>query len=96
LAEGPELVLSVSWPGRLLGEESARALVEGWAAMLSGLVAHVEESGGGGFTPSDFPLVVLDQGQVEEAEAAVAGLVEVLPVSPLQEGLLFHSLFDQG
>ncbi|MGP2443126.1 hypothetical protein, partial [Streptomyces sp. JW3] len=26
LAEGPELVLSVSWPGRLLGEESARAL----------------------------------------------------------------------
>ncbi|MGP2443072.1 condensation domain-containing protein, partial [Streptomyces sp. JW3] len=26
----------------------------------------------------------------------VAGLVEVLPVSPLQEGLLFHSLFDQG
>ncbi|WP_280883180.1 non-ribosomal peptide synthetase, partial [Streptomyces pseudovenezuelae] len=94
LAEGPELVLSVSWPEALLREESARSLVEGWAGMLAGLVAHVEGSGGG-FTPSDFPLVALDQAQVDEVEAGVAGLVEVLPVSPLQEGLLFHSLFDQ-
>ncbi|MCZ9338693.1 hypothetical protein NGM37_12990, partial [Streptomyces sp. TRM76130] len=62
-AGGPELVLSVSWPERLLEEDAARALVEGWSGMLAGLVAHVEWAGGGGFTPSDFPLVALEQAQ---------------------------------
>ncbi|MQS37970.1 non-ribosomal peptide synthetase, partial [Streptomyces katsurahamanus] len=63
--------------------------------MLAGLVAHVSGAGGGGYTPSDFPLVALDQSRVEELEAEVPGLVDVLPVSPLQEGLLFHALFDE-
>ncbi|MEV2250525.1 non-ribosomal peptide synthase/polyketide synthase [Streptomyces sp. NPDC050147] len=94
LADGPELTLTLAWPERLLDAEAARALVDGWAEMLAGLEAHVA-SGGGGRTPSDFPLVVLGQSQVEGLEAAVPGLVEVLPVSPLQEGLLFHALFDQ-
>ncbi|MFG2502285.1 amino acid adenylation domain-containing protein [Streptomyces sp. NPDC048441] len=94
LAEGPELTLTLAWPGRLLGVEAAQSLVDGWVEMLAGFEAHVA-SGGGGHTPSDFPLVALGQSQVEELEAAVSGLVEVLPVSPLQEGLLFHALFDQ-
>ncbi|WP_194292382.1 condensation domain-containing protein, partial [Streptomyces jumonjinensis] len=37
----------------------------------------------------------MDQSRVEELEAEVPGLVDVLPVSPLQEGLLFHALFDE-
>ncbi|MEV0642655.1 amino acid adenylation domain-containing protein, partial [Streptomyces sp. NPDC050619] len=69
LAEGPELTLVLAWPERLLGVEAARALVDGWAEMLAGLEAHVA-AGGGGFTPSDFPLVALGQSQVEELEAA--------------------------
>ncbi|WP_228386997.1 condensation domain-containing protein, partial [Streptomyces katsurahamanus] len=93
-AEGPELTLTVAWPEALLDESGARALLDGWAAMLAGLVAHVSGAGGG-YTPSDFPLVALDQSRVEELEAEVPGLVDVLPVSPLQEGLLFHALFDE-
>ncbi|MFE0138468.1 condensation domain-containing protein, partial [Streptomyces sp. NPDC059037] len=95
LAEGPELTLTLAWPERLLDSGAAQSLVDGWAEMLAGLEAHVA-SGGGGHTPSDFPLVALRQSQVEELEAAARGLVEVLPVSPLQEGLLFHALFDEG
>ncbi|MFE0138579.1 condensation domain-containing protein, partial [Streptomyces sp. NPDC059037] len=94
LAEGPELTLTLAWPERLLDAGAAQALVDGWAAALADMAAYVA-SGGGGHTPSDFPLVVLGQSQVEELEAAAPGLVEVLPVSPLQEGLLFHALFDQ-
>ena len=45
--------------------------------------------------PSDLPLVSLDQGQIEELEAGTAGgLAEVWPLPPLQEGLLFHALYD--
>ncbi|NGN66162.1 amino acid adenylation domain-containing protein, partial [Streptomyces sp. A7024] len=96
LADGPQLTLSLAWPGELLDESVARNLLDGWAAMLSGLAGHAAGPGGGGHTPSDFPLVVLDQPQIEELEAAVAGgLADVLPVTPLQEGLLFHALFDE-
>ncbi|MDN3356470.1 non-ribosomal peptide synthetase [Actinomadura sp. DC4] len=90
-ADGPELSLSLSWPGELFEEVSARALGEAWAAMLAGLAVH----GGGGFTPSDFPLVALEQAQVEELESAQAGLAEIWPLSPLQEGLLFHAVYDE-
>ncbi|WP_051800735.1 non-ribosomal peptide synthetase [Streptomyces sp. NRRL F-525] len=94
LADGPVLELRLAYPERLLGAERARGLVEAWAGTLAGLVADVR-AGAGGYSPSDFPLVALDQAGVEEVEAAVPGLVDVLPVAPLQEGLLFHSLFDE-
>ncbi|MFI7498084.1 amino acid adenylation domain-containing protein [Streptomyces sp. NPDC049687] len=94
-AGGPVLELVLAWPERLLGEGRARELLEAWAGALADLVADVGR-GAGGHSPSDFPLVALDLAGVEEIEAAVAGLVEVLPVAPLQEGLLFHSLFDES
>ncbi|MER7923552.1 non-ribosomal peptide synthase/polyketide synthase [Streptomyces sp. NPDC096057] len=94
LADGPVLELRLAYPERLLSADRARELVEAWVDSLTGLVADVR-AGAGGYSPSDFPLVVLDQVGVEEVEAAVPGLVEVLPVAPLQEGLLFHSLFDE-
>ncbi|MFJ2652077.1 amino acid adenylation domain-containing protein, partial [Streptomyces sp. NPDC087420] len=94
-ADGPELTLTVAAPGRLLDEAAARALAEGWAAMLAGLAAHVTRFSGGGRTPSDFPLVALEQHQVEALESAVDGLVDVWPLAPLQEGLLFHALYDE-
>ncbi|MFC5156642.1 amino acid adenylation domain-containing protein, partial [Streptomyces amakusaensis] len=94
-ADGPELLLSLAWPERLLDEPAARALAEGWAAMLAGLVDHASRPGAGGRTPSDFPLVALDQRQIEELETSVPALAEILPVTPLQEGLLFHALFDE-
>ncbi|MFD7256013.1 amino acid adenylation domain-containing protein, partial [Streptomyces sp. NPDC059895] len=93
-ADGPVLELKLAFPERLLGEGRARGLLEVWAGVLADLVAGVG-AGAGGYSPSDFPLVGLDQVGVEEIEAAVPGLVDVLPVAPLQEGLLFHSLFDE-
>ncbi|MFI2010253.1 condensation domain-containing protein, partial [Streptomyces jumonjinensis] len=92
---GPELTLTLVWPEGLLAEEAARSLADGWAAMLAGLVEHSTGAGAGGRTPSDLPLVSLDQSQIEELEAQVPDLTDVLPVTPLQEGLLFHALFDE-
>ncbi|MEV6350850.1 amino acid adenylation domain-containing protein, partial [Actinoplanes sp. NPDC051851] len=92
---GPRLTLTAAWPGDLLDADGVRALLDRWAAVLTGLARHAEQPGAGGHTPVDFPLIALDQELVEEAEARVPGLVEVLPTAPLQKGLLFHALFDQ-
>ncbi|WP_079143856.1 non-ribosomal peptide synthetase, partial [Streptomyces luteocolor] len=96
-AGGARLTLSLACPEHLLDETAARSLVEGWAEMLTGLAAHADDGAAGGFTPSDFPLVALTQQQVEKLENAAPGLADIWPLSPLQEGLLFHSMFaDQG
>ncbi|MHA4820199.1 amino acid adenylation domain-containing protein, partial [Streptomyces aculeolatus] len=58
-------------------------------------LAAVAESVGEAVGPPDLPLVDLAPEVLDELSAAVPGLVEVLPVSPLQEGLLFHAVYDE-
>jgi nonribosomal peptide synthetase CepB len=94
-AEGPELDLTVTWAGRILGEAEAESLGQAWLEMVTGLAAHVA-AGAGGHTPSDFPLISLTQRDVEEVEAAVGNLLDIWPFSPLQEGLLFHAVDERG
>jgi mycobactin peptide synthetase MbtF len=69
---GPELSISLMWPTGILDEFSAEVLGEAWLSMLAGLAAHTENPGAGGHTPSDFPLLDLAQGQIEELEAGFA------------------------
>ena len=55
---------------------------------------HAAKPGAGGHTPSDFPLVRLTQAEIDRLESDQAGIEEIWPLSPLQEGLLFHALYD--
>ncbi|WP_197043308.1 non-ribosomal peptide synthetase [Saccharothrix sp. NRRL B-16314] len=88
--DGPRLVADWSWPGELLTEDRARELAEAWFGALEAVVA----ADGGGFTPSDLPLLSLSQDEIDDLESDAPALTDVLPLSPLQEGLLFHALYD--
>ncbi|GII94614.1 non-ribosomal peptide synthetase [Sinosporangium siamense] len=95
-AGGPELSATWSWPAGVLGEDAVADLANMWIDALRGLVAHLAEPYAGGRTPSDFPLVTVGQAELDELEAAIGGpLADVLPVTPLQEGLFFHTLYDE-
>ncbi|WP_158642232.1 non-ribosomal peptide synthetase [Actinomadura sp. WAC 06369] len=94
LPGGPELVLRLSGPGARIARRTLDELAGRWAAMLGGLAAHAADPSAGGHTPSDFPLVNLDQDQVDELQNAAPSLTDVWPLSPLQEGLLFHAGYD--
>src|SRR6185437_10943570 len=91
---GATLTATWSWGANLLTEEIVRDLAERWFAALGALVRHVAHPGAGGRTPSDLPLVVLSQAEIERLESTYPQLEDVLPLSPLQEGLLFHALYD--
>ncbi|MEO3819106.1 amino acid adenylation domain-containing protein [Plantactinospora sp. B24E8] len=92
--DGPGLGVTWAWPATLLGEADVRELAKGWFTALDAIVRHAAAPGAGGHTPSDFPLVRLDQPQLDALAAAVPGLVEVLPLTPLQEGFYFHAVAD--
>src|SRR5205085_2542441 len=50
------------------------------------------------YTPSDFPLVNLNEQQLAQIQRTAAQIEDIYPLSPMQEGMLFHSLYtpDSG
>ncbi|HWN42377.1 MAG TPA: amino acid adenylation domain-containing protein, partial [Thermoanaerobaculia bacterium] len=60
---------------------------------LESLVAACRR-GEGAYAPCDFPLVKLDQGTVERLAGIYGGIQDVMPLSPLQQGMLFHSIYE--
>ena len=95
-ADGSTLVANWSWARSLISDEEVEALARGWFAALEALVVHAAMPGAGGRSPSDVPLVGLRQGEIEHLEGRYREIEDILPLSPLQEGLLFHALYDAG
>ncbi|MGA5896017.1 amino acid adenylation domain-containing protein [Streptomyces venetus] len=83
-----ELVTTISWPDGMFTDEDIAALAGYFREALTGLAALDR----GGHSPSDFPLVPLTQADVDDLDGPA--LRDVLPLTPLQEGLYFHSVFD--
>ena len=93
-ADGPTLIAHWSWAADLLSEREAHDLAQGWFAVLEALVRHAEQPGAGGRSPCDLPLLRLSQDEIERLESKYPQMEDMLPLSPLQEGLLFYALYD--
>src|SRR6266436_4057799 len=93
-AQGAELTAHWSWAAALVTEGEVRDLAQRWFVALEELVRHAGAAGTGGRSPSDLRLVGLTQGEIERLERHYPQIEDVLPLSPLQEGLLFHALYD--
>src|SRR5262249_17997480 len=91
--QGAELAARWAWAPARVAEARSRDLAERWFLALEGLVGHAALPEAGGRSPSDLPLVALTQGEIERLERQYRQIEDVLPLSPLQEGLLFHALY---
>jgi amino acid adenylation domain-containing protein/non-ribosomal peptide synthase protein (TIGR01720 family) len=68
-------------------------LANHFIAELSEIIQHCLAPGAGGFTPSDFPLARLDQ-QALDLLIHKHSISDIYPLSSVQQGLLFHTLYD--
>ncbi|MFD3419449.1 non-ribosomal peptide synthetase [Streptomyces decoyicus] len=75
-------------------EETVTALATGMLTALEEIVAHCAGPDAGGRTPSDFPLARLDQAAVDRVAADGRAVEDIYPLTPMQAGMLFHSLMD--
>ncbi|RQO39893.1 non-ribosomal peptide synthetase, partial [Rhodococcus sp. KBW08] len=89
--DGPCLTASFTFPRGVLDASDIAEFAELWRRALDGLTAHASRPDAGGLTPSDVPLVSVDQQQIERWENDFPGLRDVWSVSPLQAGLMFHA-----
>ncbi|MFJ6730596.1 amino acid adenylation domain-containing protein, partial [Streptomyces sp. NPDC091281] len=75
---------------------TVRQLAEAFLAALHGMVEHCLRPENGGATPSDFPLAGLDQAAVDRIAGDGRDVEDIHPLTPLQSGMLFHTLSDPG
>ncbi|WP_069162716.1 non-ribosomal peptide synthetase [Nocardia altamirensis] len=90
--EGPVVQAVFAAPSGVLGHAETAELADLWRSAALGLAAHAEAVGVGGLTPSDLPLVEVNQSEIEVLEAEYPGLVDVWPLTSMQSGLLFHQV----
>ena len=57
-----------TWPSDLLKEEDVEALAEAFTRALRATAEHADRPDAGGWTPSDLPLVSLDQAQIDRLQ----------------------------
>ncbi|GAB4583081.1 hypothetical protein Ntsu_09130 [Nocardia sp. IFM 10818] len=93
---GPRLGASFQYAAEILDQAAVRELAREWVAALTAVAGHLEDPAAGGLTPSDVPLVRASQAELDAWGAAYPGLSDVLPLSPLQSGLLFHTQLTAG
>jgi non-ribosomal peptide synthase protein (TIGR01720 family) len=91
-----ELQLGWTYSAAVHDEATVRQLAEDLLEALREIVEHCAQPGAGGATPSDFPLAALDQRQVDRIVGDGRSVDDIVPLAPLQAGMLFHSLVDAG
>ncbi|MBV2155356.1 non-ribosomal peptide synthase/polyketide synthase [Kitasatospora sp. SUK 42] len=94
IVQDGRLELEWTYPSAVYEEATVRALAEETAAALRELAAHCARPEAGGRTPSDFPLAGLDQERLDRLVGDGRAVEDVLPLTPLQSGMLFHGLVD--
>ncbi|MDD2050653.1 amino acid adenylation domain-containing protein [Pseudomonas putida] len=88
--------LSLQWTysEQMFETATIEALLEDYRQELLALIAHCCDPANGGLTPSDFPLAALSQDQLDALPGCPADIQDLYPLSPMQQGMLFHSLYQ--
>ncbi|PPJ19544.1 non-ribosomal peptide synthetase, partial [Nocardia nova] len=92
--DGLELDATWEFAAEVLDAADVEELAGLWVRALRGLATHVRSDAAGGFTPSDFPLVDLDQDDIDRWQLEYPTMTDVWPLTALQSGLLFHAIYD--
>ncbi|MGJ4925638.1 non-ribosomal peptide synthase/polyketide synthase [Bradyrhizobium sp. HKCCYLS2038] len=92
-----QLRLTFGFGRRRYRRETVERLAQHYSTALRELVAHCT-SGVGGITPSDVPLSLLSQSELDSLGASLdwRAIEDIYPLSPMQQGMLFHALRDAG
>ncbi|WP_455825760.1 non-ribosomal peptide synthase/polyketide synthase [Pseudomonas graminis] len=91
---GGELALQWGFSREMFEASTIQGLVDDYAAELKALIEHCCATPAGQVTPSDFPLARLTQQQLDALPVPGPAIADLYPLSPMQQGMLFHTLYE--
>uniref|UniRef100_UPI001F4DA600 condensation domain-containing protein n=1 Tax=Pseudomonas ovata TaxID=1839709 RepID=UPI001F4DA600 len=88
--------LSLDWlfSREVFDERTIGQLASEYADELKVLIAHCCDERNRGVTPSDFPLASLGQAHLDSLPIPATQIADIYPLSSMQQGILFHALYD--
>ncbi|WP_289355733.1 non-ribosomal peptide synthetase [Paenibacillus sp. S-12] len=89
-----EFHLGFMYSEHLFRAETIEQLSELFLSALHTIIDHCRQPQAGGITPSDFPLAKLPQVQLDQLYAKDQHIRDLYPLTPMQAGMLFHSLAE--
>lgn len=89
---GGELALSWGFSREMFDTATVQRLADEYALELNALIEHCCGVEAPQATPSDFPLARISQAQLDGL--SIATLEDLYPLSPMQQGMLFHTLYE--
>ncbi|MCL9799575.1 non-ribosomal peptide synthase/polyketide synthase [Pseudomonas sp. AKS31] len=89
-----QLSLTWTYSGDVFEESTINALARAYEVALGELIDHCLSHPSGGLTPSDVPLAGLSQAHLDSLPIAAQRIEDIYPLAPMQQGILFHSLYD--
>ncbi|MDN4546617.1 non-ribosomal peptide synthetase [Pseudomonas sp. C32] len=93
---GGELLLRWTFSAERYDPQTINELADAYVGELQSLIEHCLRDDAGGLTPSDFPLAKLSQTQLDALPIPAAVIEDVYPLTPMQEGMLLHTLLEPG
>ncbi|MDZ8090978.1 MAG: amino acid adenylation domain-containing protein [Nostoc sp. DedQUE05] len=103
LVASGKLQLNWTYSQNIYQQSTIEALAAGFINALTDIINHCQSANVGGYTPSDFPEAELTQKYLDNLIAEMAirdtaskkkNIESIYPLSPMQQGILFHSLYD--
>jgi amino acid adenylation domain-containing protein/non-ribosomal peptide synthase protein (TIGR01720 family) len=89
-----QLQLNWTYSREVYRADTVETLASRYEQALTALIEHCL-AGPQGATPSDFPLAALSQQQLDRLPIRLSAVEDIYPLAPMQQGMLFHSLFER-
>ncbi|MEE1866831.1 amino acid adenylation domain-containing protein [Pseudomonas auratipiscis] len=93
---GGELSMGWTFSTEMFDSTTLQRLANDYMAELARVVEHCCLPSQHGVTPSDFKLANLTQMQLDTLPVPAGNIEDIYPLSPMQQGMLFHTLYAEG
>lgn len=82
-----------TYSSELHDRRTIEVIAESFVKKLRKLIEHCVLREVREYTPSDFPLINLSEAQLQQIQRTSGQMEDLYPLSPMQQGMLFHSLY---
>ncbi|MEM8603222.1 MAG: amino acid adenylation domain-containing protein, partial [Cyanobacteria bacterium P01_H01_bin.121] len=93
-----QLQIAWTYTNQCCHRQTIEQLAANYLEALATLIRHCQQAETPGYTPEDFELVPLEQAQLDavfkQVNFAKGAIADLYPLSAVQQGMLFHSLYS--